>query len=292
MAETDSITVEQAEKFLADLDITKSDRQNALREVGLSNEIQNRLLQLADDAANGRGVSYDELYEEIQKIAESHGYPGGIPVPMTSHAGEGYHRLVLANRSPLKGITEYNEAHTQAEAEARFDGLSVRNSWERLGDETMLVLDTPKGPRAAILTHAASRLEKIMDALGCAHESRISAEAEWKAMASLQERVKPNQFRTYIVCGMFAEHSPRSKLTYIFRKSRPTVALTFKTQDGKARAIAALCFHPAGYWQGTHIGVMPPTDEVISALLTMRADERRFWAKSGQWQAWDPRAGL
>ena len=37
---------------------------------------------------------------------------------------------------------------------------------------------------------------------------------------------------------------------------------------------------------------MTPTDEVIAALMLMRGDEAKFWGKSGQWKASDPRSGL
>ena len=130
-----------------------------------------------------------------------------------------------------------------------------------------------------------------MKTISIRHDAIMEAEAELKAVESLKIKLNRNQFSSYVLTGMFLERSPRSDLHYVFRKGFPTIALSFHGGES-ARVIACLCMHPVGYYQGTHCGIMAPTDEVIAHLSMMRADERRFWAKSGQWSAMDPRSGI
>ena len=114
---------------------------------------------------------------------------------------------------------------------------------------------------------------------------------ELKAIELLRSRITESQFNSYMLNGCFPERSPRSDLFYVFRKGLPTLVLSYhKSEEGNV--IAALCMHPMGYYQYTFAGVMTPTDEVIAHLLTMRSDERRYWAKSGQWPVTDLRAGV
>jgi hypothetical protein len=122
-------------------------------------------------------------------------------------------------------------------------------------------------------------------------ESHLSVEAELRARESLKAKITEAQWKCYVLNDAFIEHSPRSDLHYIFRKGYPTIALTFHGSP-EGRAIAALCLHPMGFFQYTHAGLMTPTDEVICHLLMMRADEHKFWAKSGQWRVTDTRSGI
>jgi hypothetical protein len=114
-----------------------------------------------------------------------------------------------------------------------------------------------------------------------------------RALESLRSRIGEPQFDSYVLSGIFSEMSPRSGVYYFFRKGRPTLAVTFHGRNANnGRVLAALCLHPMGYYSGSHVGLMTPTDEVIAHLLLMRADEHKFWAKSGQWSASDTRSGI
>jgi hypothetical protein len=122
-------------------------------------------------------------------------------------------------------------------------------------------------------------------------DSRLSAESEFKALELLKTKVSESQFRCYMLNGAFPEQSKKSDLFYFFRKGLPVIAMSWHGSP-QGRILAALCLHPYGYYEYTHAGVMTPTDEVISQLMLMRANEKKFWAKSGQWTAADPRSGL
>lgn len=106
-----------------------------------------------------------------------------------------------------------------------------------------------------------------------------SVAAEIRACELLSEHVSRPQFRTYMLSGTFLETSKRSGVCYLFRKLRPTVALR-GDRSGEMRVLAVLCLHPIGYYEGTWAGVMTPTDDVLSHLLMMRADEKKFWGKA------------
>ncbi len=99
-------------------------------------------------------------------------------------------------------------------------------------------------------------------------------------MEKLQGMIKPHLFQLYIMSGSFIETSPRSNVTYLFRKCKPTVA--FSSWGGKMNPIACLCLHGIGYYHGKFAGVMCPTDDIISHLTLMRGDERRFWSMANQ----------
>jgi len=118
-----------------------------------------------------------------------------------------------------------------------------------------------------------------------------SLDAEIKAVQKLRELVTPTAYRYYVLTGSFIETSPRSEVVYMFRKCRPTLALSSRP-DGIMRVLAALCLHPIGYFSGTFAGVMVPTDCVIAHLMMMRADEHKFWGKANAHDPGEPTAGL
>jgi len=80
------------------------------------------------------------------------------------------------------------------------------------------------------------------------------------------------------------------KVTYLFRKGRPTIAM--REREECAYWLCALCLHPIGYYGDTWAGVMCPTDEVIAHLLMMRGSEEKFWANANQHPIDHPAAGV
>lgn len=106
-------------------------------------------------------------------------------------------------------------------------------------------------------------------------------QAETKAMMKLREHVTDAQFLSYYNAGHFIEKSKRSKLTYIFRRMRPT--LVYREGNDKVKHfVAGLCLHAQGYYGVSWAGTLPPTDDVITHLMFMRADEKSFWRKATQ----------
>lgn len=101
-------------------------------------------------------------------------------------------------------------------------------------------------------------------------------EEENMAVQRLSKLLPYRHFKCYLLTGMFFENSKRSGVLYIFRRLRPTIAV----RDN--RILCTLCMHPVGYYKDSWGGVMPPTDDVIAALLMMRGDEHMFWRRSNQ----------
>ena len=123
----------------------------------------------------------------------------------------------------------------------------------------------------------------------------VDSDAELRAMISLKNRINDNQWDSYLLGGAFPEKSKRSGVTYIFRKGLPTLAIKCQPQlEGGEKHIflAALCSHPLGWYQGTHVGCYPPSDEVLANLLSVRADEHKFWARANQHSLNDPLSGI
>jgi hypothetical protein len=115
-------------------------------------------------------------------------------------------------------------------------------------------------------------------------------EAEQKAQKRLAELISAEMFELYVLTGHFTEESRRSKVTYLFRRGRPTVAM--REEGDSYFTLCALCLHPIGYYGDTWAGVMCPTDEVIAHLLMMRGSEQKFWANANQHSLDHPTAGL
>jgi len=128
-------------------------------------------------------------------------------------------------------------------------------------------------------------VERLIRTVG---EARwLNLEAEKRAMSLLKDLVNPTQYQQYVLTGCFGEVSPRSRLFYLFRRSRPTIVITFRGPDGRemeqtSRFLVSLCAHPLGFYEASHLGALVPTDEVIAHLLLMRADEHLLWKKSNQ----------
>lgn len=276
-------------------------------EIAMSEAIADRMAELGNRAHAGEKISSEQMYDEINAIAEQYGSEYGIPIPATGEMQRNH--LVMAPGVPLSHIIDGNQlmaqenerrqrmqrGHQEAAQEIIDSGITVRNSWRVVGDHTVTVIDTMEGPYALPRYGAVQKLAKLMNTLGTRIESHMTVEAEMKARESLKAKVNEAQWRSYVLNDCFLERSERSDIHYLFRKGYPTIALSFHGEDAQqsgGRALAALCLHPMGFFQYTHAGLMTPTDEVICHLLLMRADERRFWAKSGQWSVTDTRSGI
>jgi hypothetical protein len=104
-----------------------------------------------------------------------------------------------------------------------------------------------------------------------------SLRAEQKAQEKLKKHLKREQFREYMLSGCFLEDSKRTKLRYLFRKSRPTIVFS---PNRNWDVLCCLCQHGTGYYARTWAGVLTPTDDVIIHLMQMRTDEYGYWKHS------------
>jgi hypothetical protein len=131
-------------------------------------------------------------------------------------------------------------------------------------------------------------LGELLSTLGASDAWGI--EQEGNAIDMLATLLRPRQFKQYLLTGMFMEVSKRSGVHYLFRRLRPTLAIS--TAKGTSKILAALCLHPIAYYEGSWAGAMCPTDDILAHLMLMRGDEHMFWRRANQHPAWVPQAGI
>jgi hypothetical protein len=272
--------------------MSEEEKNKIMAEIELRNALRSYLEEIFIKTSTGEmKISADELFSKMNQIAQDRGCEYGIPIP-SAHDVE--RPMILAKGTPFYRVP-LNYATALAE-ELASRKITIRNSWSMLGDKEVCIVETEKGPMVWPRYHAGIRLRKIMDSLGLRHGTQQTAAAEMRAMESLKQRIGEHRWQMYVLSGAFAEKSTRSDIHYIFRKGLPTIAFSYHSGYGGSydggKVLACLCLHPMGYYQGSHVGLMCPTDEVICALLMMRGDEAKYWASCGQWSATDSRSGI
>jgi hypothetical protein len=238
------------------------------------------------------GVTWAQVWAALQEKALDDGEWAGYPQLCDTLP------LVLERRYPHRkfaGMTvaRLRESETRAcsDEEVREDQF-VRNEWlsRARGYRVMLVQDGPT-VRLVVLPAGAPAARRLTMMLNMFDATRVwTLEAEIRAMAKLSELVPLHIWQMYMLTGQFLETSPRSGVTYVFRRLRPTVAL--RPKAGLMQPLAALCLHPIGYYDDSWAGVMVPTDDVIAHLVLMRGDEHRFWRQANQIPINEPEAGV
>lgn len=201
----------------------------------------------------------------------------GIPCPVE---GE---QLRIAKGYPFKQIMDPDQ---QAD-----DELVKRNAtrfWSWKWRRDVIVFTNDSGKRTWMLDAAFSGFTMALSTLSASFS--WSLDAENKACMKLRELVEPHTWKMYMLTGMFLETSKRSGVSYVFRKLRPTIALS--SSSGEMRALCTLCLHPIGYYDRSWGGAMVPTDDVIAHLLLMRADEHYLWRKANQHSAYRIESGM
>ncbi|HET8777939.1 MAG TPA: hypothetical protein VFN76_09800 [Candidatus Limnocylindria bacterium] len=221
----------------------------------------------------------------------------GVPIPVTGQ------RLILSPKYPHAaafgqyvptGDSEEDAPHLDVSS-GLLEGERLRSTFDVTGKPylvTVYVIERVDG-RCYHLAHAQYRelaaFDLLLQTLGAA--AGWDPHAESIAINTLAAHLSEHQATQYGLTGMFLETSKRSGVTYLFRRSRPTIA-TRAGRDGRIHFLAALCLHPIGYYANTYAGAMAPSDDVLAHLLLMRGDERRFWAQANQHHYRRPGSGL
>lgn len=234
------------------------------------------------------------LAEASRQLAESHLAQNdwsGLPVPVDGL------NLILEPRYKHKSLSEFRWSECyengvrrviEKEPLANPSEFKIVNSWWNSRYQVTVGVAKDKRGQVQLRIWGEDRLAFTIRTLEAAVVWPM--EAEKKAHEKLAGLIPSDQFEIYVLTGHFAEISKRSKLTYLFRRGRPTVVLR---QDNEfSFALCALCLHPIGYYGDTWAGVMCPTDEVIAHLLMMRGSEHKFWANANQHPIDRPAAGV
>lgn len=234
-----------------------------------------------------------DMRNALRRLSEKTEEWAGMPMPLEDHD------LIIDKSYPfadvLTGITGARVAAEEDEMNgvmprAKKD-IRIRNrfwSW-RWRSEILVWEEDGKvqwGPSDATGGQVSMMLQTLSasDAWGIEQESN--------AVNLLGTMVRHRQFKQYLTTGMFLEKSERSGVHYLFRRLRPTVAMTGNTADGTMRILAALCLHPIAYYSGSWAGAMCPTDDVVAHLALMRGDEHMLWKRSNQHPAHSRAAGI
>lgn len=251
-------------------------------------------------------IEWDELRARCDLLSDAIEEWQGVPIPL----GEDM-PLVLNDRHPLHGFYESMNSAGGVELEVvrdpRFDEHEkvgnpsdeerIVNSWySRKGQCRVLVYQ--RSGRAFVVTVPKSP-DRSMERLGFWLQTIGAADAwdldaEHRARDTLRAMLTDRQWRHYDLTGSFFETSDRSRLTYVFRRLRPTIALTPRGRGGNDEmcCLAVLCLHPIGYYARTWGGCLVPTDDVIAHLTWMRGDEAGYWGAANQHDRSSPEAGL
>jgi len=221
------------------------------------------------------------LRHGLSRIASKTAMWAGIPMPLD---GE---RLVIEPSFPnAAGLSAIGPKATPEDED---DGWSLINEWySPRWRSKILVMRDPHGRIVHGKVPAFHHISHDLRTLGCSDAWGL--EQEHRALQLLGQMVRHRQMKQYVLTGTFIESSRRSGILYMFRRLKPTVAISDRT--GELRILAALCMHPIAYYAGSWAGGMCPTDDVIAHLSLMRGDEHLFWRRSNQHPPYLPEAGL
>lgn len=196
----------------------------------------------------------------------------GMPLPL----GDDYPMTV----EPTYPRAEELMAFGRKPEEEIPDGVKLRNtfwSW-KYRSEVMVWEEDGKVRWGPI--PGANQIGLLMHTLGASDAWGI--EQESNAINTLGTLLRHRQFKQYLLTGSFMERSARSHVSYLFRRLRPTIAISTRNGTANAEALCALCLHPIAYYEGSFAGAMCPTDDVISHLMLMRGDEAMYWRRANQ----------
>jgi hypothetical protein len=239
-------------------------------------------------------LTWEGVRYAIERMAEQRGEWAGIPVPATG--------LVVEDRYPWKDIElvsreigdrEFGRdvSRTCSTEDMEWE---IRNRWHAYGTiDADIILAGKKGRTTHAVKVPRGPAQRMEVTLGT-FEAIVAwdLDTEYRAWEKLLSLVGEYKFKCYMMLGQFLEKSPRSGVTYMFRKLRPTIAMAVDSESGRMKILAALCMHPIAYYQNTWAGAMCPTDDVIAHLCMMRGDEHKYWARSNQHPSWAPESGI
>jgi hypothetical protein len=159
----------------------------------------------------------------------------------------------------------------------------------------VLVIENPEtGHARSLVYQKGNHMDEVLATLFASDVWGV--DQEQAALKTLGGMLRHRQFKQYLLTGMFMEKSQRSHVQYVFRRLRPTLALSANRpgsdQESSVKILAALCMHPIAYYHGSWAGAMCPTDDIIAHLSLMRGDEHMFWRRANQHPAWSHLAGV
>lgn len=199
----------------------------------------------------------------------------GFPLPAPGFSMTVDERYPFAEVFEQEFPDDFKIAEEEPQGEA-IEGEEI-NTWWRPGKpgKHVGIVRQDDGSFRGWQSWPFSPVERIVKTFFACRSWNVSA--EMRAMKKLRRHVTREQWNCYVLTGAFLEVSKRSQLVYIFRRLRPTIVVS-----ERGGCIGILCSHPIGYYDDAWAGAMVPTDDLLSHLLLMRADEHYFWRISNQ----------
>lgn len=226
--------------------------------------------------------AFSGIRNGLRMIAAERREWAGIPMPLDGK------RLVIEPKYRDGAALSKIGAPEKPEVSEEDKDVKLRNRWRSYVMPGECYIYEEKGKIKGFRERHVHNFGTVIETLSCSEAWGI--EQESNAVQTLGALLPHRMFKTYMLTGMFIETSKRSKISYVFRRLRPTVALS--SRGAEMRILACLCMHPIAYYEGTFAGGMCPTDDIIAHLMLMRGDERLFWARSNQHPPGSPLAGL
>ena len=236
--------------------------------------------------------TWKEVNQRVQQIAARRGEWAGMPMPVegTSMTIHPSYPFADALSKTFMAKPSYRECHDPEVDDTAY----LVNEWHSYRDGKVLMIWRDKTGFHFSHSSRQNSGPMIIETIGAARAWDF--DAELRAQETLKRHLTEWAYQAYIMTGSFLESSKKSGVVYLFRRLRPTIALTanpgFSGKDGGMRILCTLCAHPVGYYNGSWAGALVPTDDVISHLLMMRSDEHYFWRVCNQHPAWAPESGL
>jgi hypothetical protein len=238
---------------------------------------------------------FSDLRNNLRRLAGKVNEWAGIPMPLDGQP------LVIESSYPFAKILDGSVTTEQIEADNKKEeeDQKVRNSWWSHRHRGHVYIWEEEGKIKHGVLPAGLANDILINTIGASYAWGVEQEA--RAVQTLGTLVRHHTFKQYLMTGSFLERSKRSGIMYVFRRLRPTVAIS-TTRSGKrrfppfseesTRVLCTLCLHPIGYYRNSWAGAMCPTDEVIAHLMLMRGDEHLFWRRANQHPSWVPQSGL
>lgn len=227
-----------------------------------------------------RADDHGGIAHGLKMVAERDSEWAGIPMPLS---GE---RLCIEPKYPRAEALMEIGAPELADVPQKRTLVNSFWSWRW---RTTIAIWMEDGKRKFGPMDGSSNAGLLIKTMGVS--DAWSIDSEMTAMNTLSTLVSERQMRQYFLTGTFLETSKRSGVIYMFRRLRPTLALTTKKHD-QVTVLCALCLHPIAFYLDSWAGAMVPTDDVIAHLMLMRGDEHMFWKRANQHPAFRKEAGI
>lgn len=227
--------------------------------------------------------SYAPLRNKLREMAAERNDFSGCPMPIEGQ------KLVIEPTYRYKGLEDIGREDELA-ADAEPATIKVRNSFYSIVKHCRVAICEDERGMAFLALFKGSYHSgaAILNTLGASDAWGI--EQEHKALDLLGTMLRHRQFKQYLLTGSFLETSPRSGITYLFRKLRPTIAIS--SRSGELKILCTMCMHIIGFYEESFAGCLCPTDDVVSHLALCRGDEQMFWRRCNQHPPHEPESGL